>query len=74
MSKLDARLRALEQRHSPDLFAMYAAARERLEAKLLAMSEPAEPLALSAVEIEELIADTKAYLREQKDWREHHGR
>ncbi len=62
---LDARLKRLEQRHSPDRSADYAGARERLEAKLLAMPEPDDPTEMSEEEFQQFIADTKAYLQEQ---------
>jgi hypothetical protein len=68
MGSLERRLAALEERVSPtppDLSAEYAAARERLEAKLLSMPEPDEPLEMSEEEFQEFIADTKAYLRKR---------
>ena len=66
MSRLDARLRVLEQRHTPDQSAMYAAARERLEAKLLAMPAPDDPIEMSEAELQQFIAGTKAYLQERR--------
>ncbi len=63
---LDARLKRLEQRHTPDRSAAYAYARERLEAKLLSGPEPDEPIELSEEELQQFIADTKAYLRERR--------
>ena len=65
-SSLERRLSALEERHRPDLSAAYAGARERLEAKLLSLPEPAEPIELSEEEFQQLVADTKAYLKERR--------
>ena len=61
------RLVALEQRQNPSNrdAEMSSAARE-LEAKLLAMPEPDDPIELSEDELQQFIADTKAYLRERR--------
>ena len=63
MSSLDARLRALEQRHSPDRSADYAGARERLEAKLLSMAEPYTGPELTEEESDQIVMNLLIELR-----------
>ncbi len=71
---IERRLSALEQRHTPDLSAAYARAARVLETKLLAGPEPDEPIELSEEDLQQFIADTKAYLREQMAERNGYGK
>ncbi len=65
---LYSRLEALEQRSEPDYTGGYAAARERLEAKLLSMPQEGPDLTEeeSARVVASLLAELRAHIAERK--------